>query len=416
MIDRREWLKRSLGGGLAAAAGVSWNRATAQEPNRAAAKAKYEARRPTTLDSDRQALRPALEPWEARLANDPQIERLLELVRAEHKLPGMIGGIIKGPALVAIGATGVRRLGGTDPFQITDQIHLGSCTKAMTATLLGILFERRMLNPSSALAEVFPEYAERMHPDFKTVTLSHLLTHRAGLPHDAANWRRLPGRTPTEKRYAALEELTASRPTFKPGTKHGYSNAGYVLAGLMAEQVTGVPWEVLIRQEVFTPLNMFSAGFGPPGEGSSGESDQPYGHHLVHGKVEPIRYDNAPCMGPAGTVHCTMADWAKFAILHLRGERDGSRILRRETLRDLHTPPRGTDCASGWFVFSRPWAGGRALTHSGSNTYWYATIWLAPARDFGLLVATNQGGDPADKACDQAIGALIRHREAAFPG
>lgn len=416
MIDRRDWLKRSLGGGLAAAAGMSWNRATAQEPNQAAGKSRYEARRPTTLDPDRQALRPALEPWEARLANDPQIERLLELVRAEHKLPGMVGGIIKGPALAAIGATGVRRLGATDPFQITDQIHLGSCTKAMTATLLGILTEQGLLKASSTLADVFPECAERMHPDFKTVTLSHLLTHRAGLPHDAANGWRLPGRTLTEKRYAALEQLTASPPTFKPGTKYGYSNAGYVLAGLMAERVTGVSWEVLTRQNIFTPLNMFSAGFGPPGEGTAGESDQPYGHHRVKGKIEPIQHDNPPYMGPAGRVHCTMADWAKFAILHLRGERDGSKILRRETLRDLHTPPRGTEYAGGWLVLDRSWAGGRALTHSGSNTYWYVTVWLAPVRDFGLLVATNQGGDAAAKACDQAIGALIRHREAAFPG
>jgi len=415
MIDRRNWLKSAIGGGLAAAASLSWNRSEGQEPDQAAAKTRREARRPV-LEADRQAMRPVLEPWETRLANDPQIERLLELVRDEHKLPGMIGGIIKGSALVAIGATGVRKLGEPDPIRVTDQIHLGSCTKAMTATLLGVLTERGLLKASSTLADVFPEYAARMHPDFQTATLSHLLTHRAGLPPNAANWWRLPGRTPTEKRYAALEELTASPPASKPGTKHAYSNAGYVLAGLMAEQVTGVPWEILIRQEIFTPLNMFSAGFGPPGAGTTEGNNQPFGHHLVKGKVEPIRHDNAACMGPAGTVHCTMADWAKFAILHLRGERGGSKILRRETLRDLHEPPRGTEYAGGWIVVNRPWAGGRALTHSGSNTYWYVTVWLAPIRDFGILIATNQGGDAASKACDQGVGALIRHRESAFPG
>lgn len=408
MIDRRDWLKSALAGGLTAAA---WGRAAAQEPRQGEAETRREALRPTF-----EALRPALEPWETRLANDPQVARLLELVRAEHKLPGMIGGIIQGSALVALGATGVRRLGATDPIQISDQIHLGSCTKAMTATLLGVLVERGLLKASSTLAGVFPEYAARMQPDYQTATLSHLLTHRAGLPHDADNWWRLPGRNPTTQRYAALEQLTASRPAFKPGTRYAYSNAGYVLAGLMAEQVTGMPWEVLIRQEVFTPLNMFSTGFGPPGADSVQGKNQPYGHHLVRGKIEPIRHDNPPCMGPAATVHCTMADWAKFAILHLRGERDGSKILRRETLRDLHTPPRGTEYAGGWFVLNRPWAKGRTLMHSGSNTYWHATIWLAPVRDFGLLVATNQGGDAASKACDQAVGALLGHKEAAFPG
>lgn len=412
MIDRRDWLKSALAAGMSAGA---WGRATAQEPGQTKTKSQRTALRPV-LEADRQALRPTLEPWETRLANDPQVERLLELVRAEHKLPGMIGGIIKGSALAAIGATGVRRVGATDPIQVTDQIHLGSCTKAMTATLLGVLTERGLLKASCTLADVFPEYAPRMHPDFQTATLSHLLTNRAGLPHDADDWWRLPGRSPTTKRYAALEQLTASRPASKPGTKYAYSNAGYVLAGLMAEQVTGIPWEVLIRQEVFNPLNMFSAGFGPPGAGTAEGAGQPFGHRLVRGRAEPTLHDNAPCMGPAGTVHCTMADWAKFAILHLRGERDGSKILRRETLRDLHTPPRGQEYAGGWIAVNRPWAGGRALMHSGSNTYWYATVWLAPVRDFGLLVATNQGGDAAAKACDQAIGVLLGHKEAAFPG
>lgn len=411
MLDRRDWLKSALAGGLA----MSLSRAKAQEPEPAATKTRREALRPA-LNADRRTLRPALEPWETRLANDPQVARLLELVRAQHKLPGMVGGIIQGTALATIGATGVRRLGSTDPIQISDQIHLGSCTKAMTATLLGVLTERGLLKASNTLAEIFPEHAARMNPGFQTVTLSHLLTHRAGLPHDVASWWRLPGATPTEQRHAALEELTARPPAFKPGTQYAYSNAGYVLAGLMAEQVTGVPWEIQIRQEVFTPLNMYSAGFGPPGAGTSGESDQPYGHHLVNGRVEPIRHDNPPCMGPAGTVHSSMADWAKFGILHLRGERDGSKILTRETLRDLHSPPRGTEYAGGWFALNRPWAGGRTLMHSGSNTYWYATIWLAPIRDFGILVATNQGGDAAAKACDQAIGALIRHKDTAFPG
>ena len=74
----------------------------------------------------------------------------------------------------------------------------------------------------------------------------------------------------------------------------------------------------------------------------------------------------------------------------------------------LHTPPSGGDYAGGWMAVDRPWAGGKALTHSGSNTMWYCTIWLAPARDFGILVATNKGGDGAVKACDEASGELIR--------
>lgn len=49
------------------------------------------------------------------------------------------------------------------------------------------------------------------------------------------------------------------------------------------------------------------------------------------------------------------------------------------------------------------------LTHAGSNTMNYAVVWMAPLKDFAVLVMTNQGGDEAAKACDEAAGALILH-------
>ena len=86
-----------------------------------------------------------------------------------------------------------------------------------------------------------------------------------------------------------------------------------------------------------------------------------------------------------------MADWAQFAILHLQAAQGKPRLLKAETFETLQTPPPGSEYAGGWMVVDRPWAGGRALTHSGSNTMWYATIWIAPKRDFAVLVATNAG-------------------------
>ena len=58
-----------------------------------------------------------------------------------------------------------------------------------------------------------------------------------------------------------------------------------------------------------------------------------------------------------------------------------------------------------WIIADgQPWAGGPALTHAGSNTMWYAVAWLAPAKDFAILVACNQANA---KACNDAVLALI---------
>ena len=400
MTLRRDWLKSVARGGAAAVAGAWGIDVRAQQAT-------------SPRPASRTVQRPALEAWESRPPVDRQAADMLEAIRARHRLPGMLGAIVKGDAVIATAATGVRRIDAPGEIRITDLIHLGSCTKAMTATLLGTLYEQGAVSPDATLAGVFPEYADRLHPDYRAVTLAQLTSHRAGLPKDV-DWWRLPGRTPTEKRYALLQETCAAPPRTRPGTSYTYSNVGYVLAGLMAEQVTGMGWEELIRERVFQPLRMYSAGFGPPGAGRSEPGEQPYGHHLVDGRVESIRHDNPEVMGPAGTVHCTMLDWAKFASAHLRGERRGAKLLQPSTYRILHTPAPGEAYAGGWMAVDRDWAGGRALSHTGSNTMWYATIWLAPARDFGMLVATNQGGGTTDQACDEGVGALLQRYEAAY--
>ena len=334
---------------------------------------------------------------------------MLDPVRDAHRLPGLIGAIVRGDTLAAIGAVGIRKIGSSEPIQVTDQVHLGSCTKAMTATVIGMLIEDGLLSWSSTFRDVFPEQARRFHPDFQAATLQQLLNHRAGLPHDASSWWGLPGRTSTEKRRAAMVALLTKPPLTKPGTAYAYSNAGYVLAGLMAEEASGQTWEELMQQRLFGPLKMTSAGFGPPGKADSARVDQPWGHHENHGRVEPTREDNPPCMGPAGTVHCSVPDWGKFASLHLRGAEGKAKLLKPATFRALHTPPPGSEYAGGWLVLDRSWAGGLALDHSGSNTCWYCTIWIAPARDFATLVATNQGGAAAETSCELATQELIKY-------
>ena len=82
----------------------------------------------------------------------------------------------------------------------------------------------------------------------------------------------------------------------------------------------------------------------------------------------------------------------------------------RFLIRSSHASPvaDGSKYAMGWVVDQRPWAGGRVLTHNGSNTMWFCVTWIAPERDFAVLVTCNEGGDDAAKACDEASAALIQ--------
>ncbi len=386
MINRRDALKSLVGAGVLSYAGT----ASAQTPSKRSTKKKKSASPATS---------------EKSLKSDSRVEDLLGPIRDEHHLPGLVGGIAFGGKLAALGALGIRKIGSSQPIQVTDQMHLGSCTKAMTATMIGSLVETGKLSWRSTFKDIFPESADQFHPQFQTATLSHLLTHRAGLPHDGPWWS-LPGQTTTQARHALMTSMLQEAPLSKPGSSYAYSNVGYALAALMAEQVSGESWESLMQTRLFEPLGMSSAGFGTPGR--AGAVTEPWGHRLDGRDVKPTQQDNAPSLGPAGTVHCSLPDWAKFAALHLAGEHDSSKLLKPATLKTLHTPPPSCEYAGGWIVLERSWAGGTALNHAGSNTSWYAVIWLAPARNFAVLVATNQGDKPAEQATDQAASTLIR--------
>lgn len=385
MITRRGLLQAAVSPGLLAGLGVP---AMAQKARR---KGKSPSKKPESRPE-------AVEP-------DRRLADVLAPVRDDHRLPGLIGAILVGGRLASIGAVGLRKIGSDEPLRVTDQVHIGSCTKPMTATLLGMLVDQGKLTWGTTLAQVFPEQAKAMHPDCRSITLSHLLTHRAGLPHDV-RWGRLPGRTPTEQRLSILTSLLTEPPLHPPGKQYEYSNVGYALAGLIAETIADRSWEDQLRERLFEPLEMTSAGFGFPGH--RGSVEQPWGHRSVGGRVEPVQGDNAPSMGPAGTVHCTMADWGRFAALHMAAARGRARLLKASTFRALHTPPPGFEYAGGWLVCQRTWAGGTAYSHNGSNTMWYATVWLAPSINRVFLAATNQGDKTAEKAVDDAIVALIR--------
>ncbi|WP_287157057.1 serine hydrolase domain-containing protein, partial [Chloroflexus sp.] len=298
-----------------------------------------------------------------------------------------------------------------------DSFHLGSCTKAMTATLCALLVEQKKLRWNSTIAEVFPDLAADIGPNYRVVTLEHLLTHRSGFVEDftfnKTIWPKiceLQGPL-DEQRRSLIKLVFQGEPSAPPGTRYAYSNCGYTIAGAMCERVTGRLWEDLMRDLLFGPLGMTSAGFGPPG--TPGKIDQPWGHRLgfLSGQWTPMppedKSDNPAVIGPAGRVHCSLADWAKFAALHLQGPCNDGSFLRSDTFRLLHSPTLGGNYACGWLVVERDWAGGKALTHAGSNTMWFSVIWLAPNRNLALLAATNLGTQMAFNACDTVIGKLL---------
>lgn len=337
---------------------------------------------------------------------------LLEPIRAEFKLPALAGAVVTGEELEALGAVGVRKAGSTVVVTPKDEFHLGSCTKAMTGTLIGMLVEEGKLSWGETMARLFPDEIGKADPGWRDVTLDQVLAHRAGFtgsyPPGMNPWA-LTG-TVMEQREVYLKALLSHPPAYPPGTKFEYSNAGYGVLGCLIEKVTGKPWEQVLRERLFEPLGMSTAGFGAAG--TPGKIDQPWQHRYRDGEWQPVepgpRSDNHDLIGPGGKVHASMGDWARFIALHLRGAAGKDGLLKAATLQRLHSTPVGGDYYAGWNGTERPWGGGHVLNHNGSNTMNFCVVWMAPLRNFAVLAATNCSNDDAPKAADKAAWQMIQ--------
>ena len=319
--------------------------------------------------------------------------------------PALFAAVIDEQGVRAVGAAGVRRQGSPEKVTVHDLIHIGSNTKAMTSTMLAVLVEDGVFpyGWETTIADVFPELVGEIHPDYHDVDLFQLVRMTGGLPINAKDWRVHQDEPDIiERRYAILRD-NLMEPPAGPVGEYLYSNLGYMVAGAMAEELTGQSWETLMEDHLFAPLGITTAGYGPPG--TPGAVDQPWGHYLDQmGLWTPVQLDNPEALGPAGTVHISIEDWAKFVALWFSSQTPA--ILDRATLDELIVTD-SEHYAAGWFVVQRDWSGGIALVHDGTNTVWRTVLWIAPDRGIAYLAAANAAEDPATDETLQVLDTII---------
>lgn len=325
--------------------------------------------------------------------------------------------VIRDGVVVDQAVRGVRSMEDGAPATVNDRWNLGSDGKAMTATMVARLVERGLLRWDAPLSEMLPELAADMRPEYRDVTLLELMSHRAGLPENLGDMsdfqtfftdpRPLP-----EQRLAYLRRAVAEAPIGPARGEASYSNTGFILAGAIAERVTGKPYADLMQQEVFAPLGMTSATYD-----QTPDAGEAVGH--IEGRVATETEGNPEMLTPAGGVRMTLADWARFCLEHLAGEEGRGVLLSADTYRVLHTPQGDTVFALGWGA--APQIAGRVgpvLTHGGSDGTWFAFVALFPGSGNGVLVVANaadsMGGDAAVMSAARAfILALAPEAQAA---
>lgn len=313
----------------------------------------------------------------------------LDRLRASIGAPALAAAVQTQTGPVQGWVSGVRMRGAPDPVTISDRWHVGSITKSMTATLVARAVEAGLVTWNDTVGEVLGGLVPEIEAEYRDANFVHLLSHRAGLQTDVVElgviglpFREVDAR---ESRLVIARHALRQTPAGPREQTFMYSQSGYVIAAAMLETKLGAAWEQLMRQHVFAPLGMESAGFGPPGLNDEGA--QPVGHAswftqsiTPHPPGERIA-DIPAAWAPAGSVHIAIAD----LITYLNAHRDRSAFLNQDTWTTLHTPPFGGDYALGWYLRN----GG--LWHNGTNSMWYAEALVDTAQRKSVVAVCNDG-------------------------
>jgi CubicO group peptidase (beta-lactamase class C family) len=262
------------------------------------------------------------------------------------------------------------------------------------------------------------------------ITLEQLLSHSSGLAADGPELIDLINRSyqqegnMDEVRYWMVKQTAPKPLDHARGSKFAYSNLGYTIAGAILERIGGKTWEELVTDRIIGPLDLRSAGFGP--QSSLGRVDAPLGHVLVDGKPKAMlagpNGDNPLIIGPAGTMHMSVLDFAKWVAWNSGEGKHPPALVSPDIIKKLHTPVIGTGVrenappgtpktggyALGWGQVTEDWAPAPVITHTGSNTMNLAIAMFWPDTDFGFVMMTNIAGAAADKALSKLAVELYK--------
>lgn len=341
--------------------------------------------------------------------SNSKLREVIGKLAREAKTPALGIAIIRGNEIESAVA-GIRKMGEDRPVKKDDRFHLGSVTKSITATVIGKLVEDGKMRWDQSLQELLPDFEIR--PEYRKITIEQVLQHLAGLPrYQSVNVGRVEDKgTEMEQRARYVAKILQHEPVNKPGTKYQYSNAGYGVAGHIAERVAGKSWEELVRQLIFQPLGMTSSGFGWPANRS--RPDQPWGHFQKDGEFRLQDLEEVFPSGPspAGNVHCSIDDLARYARFHLQGLRGEDGTLTAETVKRLHTPLMGeSGYASGWWVTKL----GTPMQHlhGGSGGSFLAQIIIEPESNVAVAFVANARQIELE-ALSRTIVDLVRSEQA----
>jgi CubicO group peptidase (beta-lactamase class C family) len=247
------------------------------------------------------------------------------------------------------------------------------------------------------------DYVKDLPKPFAPLTLHHLLTHTAGMADET-------------RMFGALDEAALGREIrgwkadflfAAPGQVYSYSNPGYRLAGLVAEEVGGKPYADVIAERLLRPLGMKRSTFRPT---MAMTYPLAQGHEKSSGGPTVIRPASENAAGwPAGSLFSSINDLSRWAITFLNdGKLDGKEVLQPAIIKKLSTPHVAVpgERHYGYGLSIAEHRGVPVFEHGGSRAGYGSHIRFLPAQQAAIIVLCNTTGGQLPRTVERATELL----------
>lgn len=329
------------------------------------------------------------------------IDTALERVLRELKAPGMAVTVVHKNQIVLSKGYGYSDWENKIPVTNETPFAIGSCTKAFTAALMGVLDKEGKLKLDEKVRKYLPELTFFNDEMNQYTTVRDVITHRTGLPRHDYSWYGFPSKS----RDSLLKRIQFQEPTFGLRQRWQYNNFMYLVQGMISEKLMGKTWEENVKNHLLDPLQMKQTYFSVNQLSKDPKGARGY-QVWKDSLIEKMPYYDIDAMGPAGSIISNVKDLSNWLQLWIYGGKWNDKEVLPTTYvqeamsaqsiisaglpgkekPELHFSTYGF----GWFMSS--YKGHYRVEHGGNIDGFSANIAFFPSDSLGIIVLTNQNG------------------------
>jgi CubicO group peptidase (beta-lactamase class C family) len=310
---------------------------------------------------------------------DARIDAAAQSALKKSGVPSVSVAVVRNGKLAYARAFGNGSLAPRRPSTAATRYAIGSISKQFTAAALLLLQEQGRLSLDDKVAKYFPELTRAGE-----ITLRQLLSHTSGYEDYAPQDYIIPAWTKAVTPPQILDDWAKKPLNFDPGARWQYSNTNYVLAAAIFEKVAGRPLVPFLREKIFGPLGMQSAGEWTP---ASPDDARAYTRYALGPPRPAVREAGGWYFG-AGELAMTPSDLVRWDMAFLQ-KKILSAASYEEFTREVKLKDGGpTRYALGLML--REAGGVPAIQHDGEVSGFLASNTVLPSRNGAVVVFSNQ--------------------------